>query len=202
MRNSLKQFSGFVGELNIRARHSNAQALASWAVGQLSETVGFDSAWYGWAELKADSVEIHAQALHNLTDNYYDSWREISEQDLLAPAVRENPRQTAVYDRAGTNQTDGMISLADRYGLKKMATAMHARAGCTSSFYLSSYRGGHHSRNWSSEELNYLHCAVGQLSSIMELSVSEKEKFSNSNSHSFFVNEDGIVNILTVTSTV
>lgn len=74
-----------------------------------------------------------------------------------------------------------------------MATAMHVRAGRTSSFYLSSYRGGLHSRAWSPEELQYLHCAVDQLSSAMKLSAAEIDDHRSGRGHSIFVNEDGIV---------
>ncbi len=193
MRSSLRQFSGFVGELNELARHNDAQGLASWAVQRLSETVGFDCAWYGWAELKLDEVDIHAQSSHNLTDAYYQSWCEIAEEDLLAAAMRKNPAQIAVYDRSGKSQTDGMISLADNYGLHKMATAMHARHGRAASFFLSSYRGGPGSRSWSAEELDFIKCAVDQLSSAMRFSTAVIEEKSDSKSNSILVNEDGIV---------
>lgn len=193
MRNSLRQFSGFVGEMNELARQHDAQSLANWAVQKLSETVGFDCAWYGWAQLRDDGVDIHAQCSHNLTGAYYQSWCEIAEEDLLAAAIRKNPLRTAVYDRRGRSQTDGMISLADCYGLNKMATAMHARAGRSASFYLSSYRGGPQSRCWSTEELDYLKCAVDQLSSAMHLSIAEAENDANSHTHSILVSDDGIV---------
>lgn len=193
MRSSLTQFSGFVGEMNEVARHNDAQGLASWAVHRLSDTIGFDCAWYGWAQLKADEVEIHAQCSHNLTDAYYQSWCEIAEEDLLAEAVRKNPAKTAVYDRRGKSQTDGMISLADCYGLNKMATAMHARPGRTASFFLSSYRGGPRSRSWSETELEFLQCAVDQMSIAMQHSFSTTDNYSNKNSHSVLVSADGVV---------
>lgn len=193
MRDSLRQFSGFVGEINALARYSDTQELVSWAVEQLSETVGFDSAWYGWAELRADGVDIHAQSSQNLTSTYYDSWCEMADQDLLAAAVRQSPGRTAVYDRFGNAQTDGMISLADNYGLKKMATAMHARPGRTASFFLSSYRGGRHCRAWSQQELDYLQCAVDHLSSAMKLSISAFETHAGGSGQSCFFNEDGII---------
>ncbi len=192
MQNSLRQFSGFVGEMNALARHNDAQTLAGWAVRQLADTVGFDCAWYGWAQLKTDSVDIHAQYSHNLTDEYYQSWCEMAEEDLLAAAVRENPTQTAVYDRRGKSQTDGMITLADCYGINKMATAMHAREGRTASFYLSSYRGGLGSRRWTQEELDYLKCAVDQLSCAMQLSVAEAVA-DEQHGHTILVSQDGIV---------
>ncbi len=193
MQNSLRQFSGFVGDMHEVARHSDAQGLASWAVGRLSDTVGFDCAWYGWAQLRDEDVQIHAQCSHNLTEAYYDSWCEIAEEDLLAAAVRENPMQTAVYDRRGKVQTDGMISLADSYGINKMATAMHARQGRTASFYLSSYRAGPRSRSWSAEELDYLKCAVDQLSSAMKVASAEPVHQNDNHARSILVSEEGIV---------
>jgi len=191
MRGSLTQFSGFVGEMNEVARHNDAQGLACWAVQRLSDTVGFDCAWYGWAQLKADDVDIHAQCSHNLTDAYYDSWCEIAEEDLLAVAMRKNPAKTAVYDRRGKSQTDGMISLADCYGLNQMATAMHARPGRTASFFLSSYRGGPRSRSWTESELEFLQCAVDQMSLAMQHSVSDA--VSDTHERSILVSADGVV---------
>jgi len=193
MRSSLRQFSVFVGEMNEFARYSDVQELAGWGVRRLSETVGFDCAWYGWAELKHDDVDIHAQCSHNLTEAYYESWREIAEEDLLAAAMRENPTRTAVYDRLGKAQTDGMISLADCYGLNKMATAMHARPGRSASFYLSSYRGGKQSRSWSDGELDFLQCAVDQLSLSMRLCGGAAEATDDKCSQSILASEDGVV---------
>lgn len=192
MRDSLRQFSGFVDELNALAQHNHAEGLASWAVCRLSETVGFDCAWYGWAQLKTDDVEIHAQAAHNLTPEYYQSWCQMAEQDLLAAAIREDPTRTAVYDRRGKDQTDGMITLADCYGLNKMATAMYARPGRAASFYLSGYRGGARSRSWSADELEYLKCAVDQISSAMQRTTSAV-KPDTRQSRSILVNEQGVV---------
>lgn len=191
MRSSLRQFSEFVSELNENAQHTDAHGLAGWVVDRLSKTVGFDCAWYGWADVKPEGVQIHAQSSYNLADSFYESWCEMSEQDLLAAAIIDNPAQTAVYDRLGKKQTDGMISLADNYGLKKMATSMKLRPCRTASFYLSSYRAGRHSRAWSSEELDYLQCAVEQLSSAMKSSTVEPR--AHDCEHSMFVNQDGIV---------
>ena len=191
MRSSLRQFSEFVSELNENARNIDAHGLAGWAVDRLSKTVGFDCAWYGWADVKPDGVQIHAQSSYNLADGFYESWCEMSEQDLLAAAIIEDPAQTAVYDRLGKKQTDGMISLADSYGLKKMATSMQLRPCRTASFYLSSYRTGQHSRAWSPEELDHLQCGVEQLSSAMKLST--RKPNTQGHEHSMFVNQDGIV---------
>lgn len=193
MRSSLLQFSGFVSELNARARHHDAQDLADWGINHLAETIGFDCAWYGWAQLMPDDVQIHAQCSLNLPVNFYQSWSAMAEQDLLAAAVRENPAQTAVYDRNGEVQTDGMISLADQYGLNKLATAMHLRSDRNTSFYVSSYRGGHHARVWREDELDYLQCGVNQLSEAMKLSAAEMQTPMSRRGHSMIVNNDGII---------
>lgn len=168
MKNSLKLFSDFVRDLTDHAQHEDADTLAHWAVQDLSQRIGFDCAWYGWAELGPDKVQIHANSTLELPENYIETWSEISQQDLLAAGIMENPGRASSYDRKGPDQTDGMIALSDAYDLRKMATAMHARPGRMASFYLSGYRNGGHSRPWSEAELEFLQCAVEQLSCAMK----------------------------------
>ncbi|MEM6988287.1 MAG: helix-turn-helix transcriptional regulator [Pseudomonadota bacterium] len=167
MRDSLRQFSSYVGELSARAQECNAQELAHWAVRDLKRKVGFDSAWYGWAKLGANDVDVHANAVVDLPHDYFDTWLGMADQDLLAAGVRENPDAATSYDRYGNRQTDGMASLADKYGISKMATAMHDRPDRSTSFFLSSYRAGRHASGWSQDELDYIKCAVDQLSLAM-----------------------------------
>jgi hypothetical protein len=155
MQDNLKVFSSFLSEMNSRVRSSDAEGLARWAVSELSDKIGFDCAWYGWAQVKPEGVEIHANSTLNLPDEYYQSWCEISNEDLLAASILENPGTTASYDRFGGLQNDGMVSLADTFGLHKMATAMHSRPGRVASFYLSGYRGGKIARGWSPGELDF-----------------------------------------------
>ena len=192
MQDSLKVFSDFVCEMNARVRSSDAQELARWAVSELSETIGFDCAWYGWAQIKPKGVEIHANSTLNLPDDYYENWCDISEEDLLAANILENPGRAASYDRFGDNQNDGMVSLSDMYGLHKMATAMHSRPGRIASFYLSGYRSGKITRSWGPSELEFLQCAVDQLSSAMRLSATEMADEGQRDSVSIFVNESGV----------
>ncbi len=193
MRSSLLQFSEFVSELNTRARYHDALDLADWGINHLAETIGFDCAWYGWAQLMPDDVHIHEQCTLNLPVSFYQSWYAMSKQDLLAAAMREKPEQTAVYDRKGKFQTDGMISLADQYGLSKMATAMHLRSDRNTSFYVSSYRGGRQARAWCEDELEYLQCGVNQISAAMRLSAAEMQMPMSGREHSMIVTNGGIV---------
>lgn len=192
MQDSLKTFSNFVSEMNARVRSSDAESLARWAVSELSETIGFDCAWYGWAQVKPKGVEIYANSTLNLPDDYYETWCEISEHDLLAARILEKPGTAASYNRFGGQQNDGMVALSDTYGLHKMATALHSRPGRVASFYLSGYRSGKIMRAWSPDELDFLQCAVDQLSSAMKLSAAEISEDGRSDSVSIFVNENGI----------
>jgi DNA-binding CsgD family transcriptional regulator len=192
VQNSLKLFSTFVSDMNTRARTEDVQGLARWAVKELSETIGFDCAWYGWAQVKPEGVEIHANSTLNLPDKYYESWCEISAQDLLAAGILENPGRASSYDRSGSNHTDGMVALSDKYGLKKMATAMHSRPGRVASFYLSGYRTGQTTRGWSCSELDFLQCAVDQISAAMKLSTTETDYDIKTGAVSIYVNENGI----------
>ncbi len=192
MQDSLKLFSNFVSEMNARARSSDAEGLARWAVSELSNKIGFDCAWYGWAQVKPEGVEIHANSTFNLPDEYYQIWCEISEDDLLAASILQNPGKAASYDRFDGLQNEGMAALSDTFGLHKMATAMHSRPGRVASFYLSGYRDGKIMRAWSPSELDFLQCAVDQLSSAMKLSAAENTENDRKDSVSIFVNEDGI----------
>lgn len=169
----IANFSRFITEMNHRTRDEDAEGLARWAVADLSRTLGFDAAWYGWANLRPEGVEVYANATLNLPDDYFSSWKSMSHEDLLAAEMMENPGRTALYERNQKRQTDGMVTLADRYGLTRISTAMNGRYGSYASFYLSSYRVGHLARHWSDEERDFLQCAVDQISAAMKLSVSE-----------------------------
>lgn len=192
MKSSLNLFSKFVSEMQTRVKTDDAEGLARWAVGELSETLGFDAAWYGWADISPDGVEIHANASLNLPDDYYDTWLTMADEDLLAAQMLENPGTVATYNRVGERQTEGMVHLADTYGLKKIATAMHTRPGRVASFYLSSYRVGRHVRDWGQTEQEFLQCAVDQLSDAMKLSANEPGRAETPGEVSIFVNENGI----------
>lgn len=188
----LKLFSDFVSEVNERATQTDAEGLARWAVGELSETLGFDGAWYGWAQIEADSVQIHANASINLPADYYDYWQTIADHDLLAARLLEEPQTIATYDRHSGVQNEGMTALADRYALNKIATVMNQRQGRLASFYLSSYRMGNRARAFKAHEQEFLQCAVDQLGRAMKLSSLEDNRRSENGAISILVNESGI----------
>ena len=161
MKDRLRLFSDFVQNLNESARHRDAADILGWSTRELSNILGFDSAWYGWAQIRPDGPVIHASSTYNLPDDYYQSWTEIAPQDLLVAQFLEDPVGVPTYDRGGDVHTDGMQHLSDTYGLKRMATAMNLREGRSASLWISAYRGGV-SQNWSDEECEFLQCAVDQ----------------------------------------
>lgn len=159
----LGEFSRFVAELDARAASGPPDAAACWAAERLAGIVGFDCAWFGWADVAAAGVEIHASATMHLPDDYFAFWRTISDQDLLAARIWSGPRTVATYDRGEREQTEGMVALADRYGLRRFGTAMTRRPGRASSFFLSGYRGDPRAPAFDASEQEFLQCAVDQI---------------------------------------
>lgn len=188
----ITSFSRFITDLNHRARSVDAEGLAWWAVGELSRTLGFDAAWYGWATLRQEGVEVYANTTFNLPENYYRNWLRMADQDLLARSMVENPGDVATYDRGQSRQTDGMADLADNYGLRRMATAMNGRYGEFANFYISSYRNGKTARAFDEEERDFLQCAVNHLSAAMKFSTSEPGRPAVPGSVTILASRDGI----------
>ena len=188
----IASFSRFITEMNHRAQNSDAEDLARWAVCELSGTLGFDAAWYGWATLRQDGVEVYANTTFNLPENYYRNWLRMADQDLLARSMIENPGYVATYDRGQSRQTDGMADLSDNYDLRRMATAMNGRYGDFANFYISSYRNGKAARAFNGEERDFLQCAVNHLSSAMKLSTSEPGRAVVPDSVTILASKDGI----------
>jgi len=188
----LREFSNFVTEINARAMETDCEGLARWTVDELSGRVGFECAWYGWAQIDGDGVRIHANATLNLPEDYYSFWTTMARQDLLAERLLHDPSAIATYDRRSGRQNDGMTALADRYGLDKIATVMNHREGRLASFYLSGYRLGRSSRAFSDHEQEFMQCAVEQLGRVMKLTAISSEGLCSDGSISILVNENGI----------
>ncbi len=156
-------FSHFVNEIEARARDHSVEDLAAWAIASLSETIGFECAWYGWASLDGNDVDIFANGKCNLPDDYFTFWQTVANEDVLAARIREAPHEVATYHRTHGPQTEGMVALADRYHIRNMATVMEQRDDRKASFFMSSYRSGAQAPEWSEEELEFLRCSVEQV---------------------------------------
>lgn len=193
METRLRQFSDFVRDLNARSRESDATSLLGWSVRALSDILGFDSAWYGWAQISPDGPIIHANMTHNLPSSYYSSWKEMSAQDLLVAQFQQDPCQVPTYDRSGAVHTDGMRHLSDTYSLKKMATAMNLRPGRAASLWMSAYRGGDFARAWSQADCEFLQCAIDQMAEAVRLSQTRHEIGTCDDACSLLINSQGVV---------
>lgn len=193
MRNRLSLFSNYVRELNARALDCDVETFVGRSVASLSEILGFDCAWYGWAEIDETSVEIHASATRNLPDNYFEFWTGIAAEDMLAADIRANPARVATYDRRGEAQTDGMQALADTFGLRRMATAMRLRDGRAASLFVSAYRGGNRARPWTGEEREFLQCAVDHMSASARVATARRgDAAEDEGAASIFISETGV----------
>mgnify|MGYP001600081166 CR=1 FL=1 len=187
----MRALSAFVLDLNAQAQDHGMAGLVDWAVTELSDLIGFDSAWYGWAQIQTTSPVIHSSSLLNLPNDFFAAWTEISHQDVLVNQFVEDPLCVPTYDRQGTLQTDGMGTLADRYGIRKMATAMCLREARSASLYVSAYRSGQRAKNWSQEEKEFLQCAVDNISAAARIAAMNDLHSQNAQAATFFLSAQG-----------
>lgn len=169
MYSKVSELSAFVLGLNAEAHDRGVSDLVTWGVAQLADTLGYDCAWYGWAQVQEAGTVIHASTTLNLPQHYYDVWTGMADQDVIVEKFIEDPTSVPIYDRFGNTQTDGMEYLADSFGISKMATAMCLRPDRTASLYLSAYRGGKHARPWSRSDREFLQCAVDNISAAVRV---------------------------------
>ncbi len=191
MFSKLSDLSTFVVALNAQAQERGVTDLVDWAVSDLSDIIGFDSAWYGCAQVQPTGTVIHASSFFNLPQNYYAAWTEIADQDILVEQFIENPRCVHTYDRLGHAQTDGMQAFADRFGLKKMATAMCLRETRSASLYVSAYRGGTNAHDWTQEETEFLQCAIDNISAAAKIAAKNDLLGPDDQTASFLLSKHG-----------
>ena len=192
MRDDLNLFSNFILELNMQAREREVGGLLNWAIRNLSDLLQFDCAWYGWAQIKPSGAVIHASSTLNLPVDYYDAWSEMATEDVLVEQFLADPACVPTYDRRGENQTDGMQSLADQFGLSKMATAMRVRESRSASLFLSAYRGGAASKPWTQAERQFLQCSVDNISAAAQISAANRNSAAGRSAATVYLNDRGV----------
>lgn len=193
MYSRVSALSDFLLQLQDNARHLDIAPLVSEAVSDLADILGFDSAWYGWAQINPQKTVIHGNMSLNLPTNYYSTWEAMADQDVLVEQFLADPTGVPTYDRAGGLQTDGMEYLADTYGLKKMATAMCIRPGRAASFYLSAYRCGQNAPAWDHDDREFLQCAVNNISQSARNAAVKELGCGSGHSASVYVSRQGNV---------
>lgn len=162
----LVDLSQFIGSLHEVRAERDGQALLQWAAAEMSRIVGFEAAWFGWADLAIDHVEIIGSQVLNLPEGFFDFWSSIREEDLLAAeaqSVQAVGPIWAHYDRFGDRQTEGIIALTDRYGLHKLSAISRRDDGLRPQLFLSAYRAGNRARGLNKDELTFLSCALDHL---------------------------------------
>lgn len=191
MYSKVSALSDFVLAINSRATSMDVSDLVAYAVEILADTLGYDSAWYGWAQIDPDETVIHASTTLNLPSDYFDVWTGMADQDVLVTQFLSDPHSVPTYDRFGERQTDGMEFLADRFGIHRMATAMCLRHDRTASFFLSAYRAGQSARIWSQEDREFLQCAVDNISAVARLAVGNGQQAAGGKSTSAYLSRQG-----------
>jgi DNA-binding CsgD family transcriptional regulator len=164
---SFVNFSQFISELNEQAQTQSASATADWAVKDLADRLCFDSAWFGWADLSQDIPRIQTQTTLSLPIGFYQYWQQMSHQDVLIEQVLRDGLSIATYEREGSRQSDGMVSLADKFHLNKIVTVIPEHFEVDRMFFLSTYRNGANQHRWDSREAEFLQCAADQLGKVV-----------------------------------
>ncbi|WP_026872526.1 response regulator transcription factor [Inquilinus limosus] len=158
----LPLFSQFVTDLHRIGREGDG-GIPAWGFDRLRSILGFDCAWYGWARFEPGRTVVHASSTMDLPGDFVRFWTTIENQDLVARSLRETRSGVRTYDRNQPVQTDGMIELAERYRIRKWASAMHCRPNRTTVFFASIYRGDTRPPDWEAEDLHFLQGAVDHI---------------------------------------
>ncbi|MGY6536925.1 MAG: response regulator transcription factor [Pararhodobacter sp.] len=118
------------------------------------------------------AVDIIGTTLFNLPPDYIAFWSDIKHDDVLADDVMSSTadqgRQWAQYDRGGGRQTEGMIALADRYGLRKLSVVTRPFSRLRPQLFLSAYRGSTRARPLNPGELTFLACALDHMQAVLD----------------------------------
>lgn len=169
----LQALSRFIGVLHEARRDHDGPDLLDWAAARLADLVGFDAAWCGWADMVPPVVDIIGTTTLHLPEDYVAFWSDIKHDDVLAgdvKAMSEAGRQWAQYDRDGRRQTDGMMALSDRYGLRKLSVVTRPVNPLRPQLFISAYRGGGRARPLSRRELTFLACALDHMQAVLDQS--------------------------------
>lgn len=158
----LPLFSQFVTDLHRIGREDDG-SIAARGFDRLRSILGFDCAWYGWARFEPGRTIVQASSTLNLPGDFARFWTTMESQDLVARSLRETPGGVRTYDRNQPVQTDGMAELAERYRIRKWASAMHSRPNRTTVFFASIYRGDARPAEWETEDLHFLQGAVDHI---------------------------------------
>jgi DNA-binding CsgD family transcriptional regulator len=158
-RADIQNFSAFVFDLYERSHAHDPVTLLRWSIERLSDVVGTDCSWAGWADLSQIEVDVCGSVSHNLPDDFYRFWTEIKHDDLLARDVINTGADIATYNRQGSRHTEGMVALSDRYSIDKLSVTVADRND-SPMLFMSTYRSGRHAKALGHAELGYLHAAM------------------------------------------
>jgi DNA-binding CsgD family transcriptional regulator len=157
----LHLLSEFIADMHTAAREKDI-CVTAFGVERLSAILKFESAWYGWARFVGNQSLVYGSTTVNLPGSFLKFWSKIESQDLVARALREDRRRVVLYDHRQSTQTEGMMELAERYGIRKWASVMHRRPKRSTGFFVSLYRGDK-GGEWEPDDLQLFQCAVDHI---------------------------------------
>jgi DNA-binding NarL/FixJ family response regulator len=180
---TIRAFSDYLDHADQLLASTSPLAALDGCVRQLGEVLGFDAAWYGFLGSDARPAARSPQsgagptpalvgaAAINLPTGFAQAWQSMRHEDLLVAQLRAAPNEVATYRRRQASQTEGMSTMADRYGVGAIATATATataagkpRATHQSTLFLSCMRAkGLRDHRWRVDEQHFLHAAVKTL---------------------------------------
>lgn len=159
-RTDVQSFSAFIFELYERAETQDQLALFQWSSETLARTVHADCAWCGWSDHTTEDVQVLGAVSHNLPADYYHYWLTMKDEDLLSRDFVGWRRKVATYNRQGARQTDGMVSISDRYHIKQMSSFIAVDRNSLITLFLSLYHGGPAPTPMTAGETQYVKAAL------------------------------------------
>jgi DNA-binding NarL/FixJ family response regulator len=160
----IKALSQFVLSLSEQDKNSNPLEILQWSIPQLTRIVGADSSWAGWLDLTEDAAYCCYSVTSNLPSNFEQIWWTIRRDDILAQDL-VNRCPSAVYDRQGARNSDGMVTFCDNFAINKAAAVVSKPGNGPISMFMSAYRSGRRSPLLESDALDFLRCALDHIRS-------------------------------------
>jgi DNA-binding CsgD family transcriptional regulator len=162
----VQALSQFVLSLGEQDKNLNPLEILQWSIPQLTRIVGADSSWAGWLDLTGDAAYCCYSVTSNLPSNFEQAWWAIRRDDILAQDL-VNRCPSAVYDRQGSRNSDGMVTFCDNFAINKAAAVVSKPGNSPVSMFISAYRSGRRSPLLESDALEFLRCALDHVRGAM-----------------------------------
>lgn len=173
-------FSTLIGELHERSQVCSPLDIMHWCANELSKSIGYDCSWFGWSNRMqiADFREtqysgMEATILQGIPNEFFDEWKKIKGDDVILRRHISTKKNILTYSRLGSDQTDGMIEITDRYDVGQIAFSSVDTDISSVSLVLLGWRKGKFSRKWKPEELQFMNAVLTHVKLSVERALSQ-----------------------------